>query len=265
MNGVSGAHTNESAARRRNHARTDLFISRKKSSGSSDNEPEWPGTGSKGLNGSSMRLRKDSKQWDASSPKRGTSGAKRKAADKGCSTPECGNPPKLRRKTKHKTGLYCEKCAVEIDHLNYCQICLHLTAETAEQVQWVQCQDCEKWNHVKCEETQPDGISDLTFKLIEQGDKLIYRCSDCRGPSKPSPPDQAEMIAMMEIARPPRKQIKKATPCIVDNSYTYFYSENYQAIDKIISSAGKQLPLTTEEVNEDLSLIKLGTSQSTSA
>lgn len=39
-------------------------------------------------------------------------------------------------------------------------------------------------------------------------------------------------------------------------NYIYYFSENYQPIDKIVAGAGKQLSLTADEVKHDLSVLK---------
>ena len=45
---------------------------------------------------------------------------------------------------------------------------------------------------------------------------------------------------------------------MLETNYTYFYSENYQPIDKIVNSTGKQLSLTTDEVKQDMQVLRTG-------
>lgn len=260
--GVNGTHG--PSARRRPQFTPDMFSSRKKSSCSSDPELDHHGLASRVPIGPAMRLRKGSKGWDPSSPKVVPASSKRKLAEKACSTPECTLVPKHRRKIKNKQGTYCEKCTDEIDNHNYCHICLKPTATTVVPVDWVECETCKVWNHVKCEEAQSDGAYlDLTSRLKQEGEQLIYKCPDCRAIQVETHQMEDEFNHQLESARPPRKQIKRNLTACLDNTYTYPFSENYQPIDKILSNAGKQLPLTIEELNADLSLLKLIPSDAT--
>lgn len=254
--GVNGIHG--SSGRRRPLNTPDLFTARKKSSCSSDPEMDHHGLASRTPIGPATRLRKGSKGWDASSPKLGPSTIKRKTGEKACSTPECTLVPKNKRKIKSKPGTYCEKCTDEIDNGNYCHICLRPTASNVMPVDWVECETCKVWNHVKCEESQPDqAYADLSSRLKHESETLIYKCPDCR--TSQAEPNQIEddFTQQLENNRPPRKQVKRNHVALLDNNYLYPFSENYQPIDKILSNAGKQLPLTVEELNADLSLLKI--------
>ena len=140
-----------------------------------------------------MRLRKNSKHSDEKSvngrtPKRNGFLKKRAVFQQTCATPNCINVKRFRRKLAGKTNFYCEvvsaqkSCSAIIDSDEYCHICFQIGQGTQECISWVQCEACNTWNHVECEEKAKHGIKNLTAKLMADQEKYAYKCLNCRVP-----------------------------------------------------------------------------------
>lgn len=186
-----------------------------------------------------------------------------------CANGNCNNPKKHKRKFLKKTQMYCDECSRIIDNSEYCHICLEISS--AEPREWVECERCDKWNHIECEETAKNGTKNLAAQLglepNSEPTKFVYHCANCR--STPNTNPKKNVVFEM----PPTKILKSAEKndfqplnllkhrravCrgpFDEQFYQYFYSENYQPIDKLVSSTGRSVYASDEDWHNDQTAI----------
>lgn len=115
---------------------------------------------------------------------------KRKQNHGYCANINCNNLKSKRRKFQNKSYYYCnvlflltknQECANIIDAHEYCHICFEISC--AETKEWIACESCGCWVHIKCEESSRNGIKNLSLKLGPDPDnsKYTFYCMECRG------------------------------------------------------------------------------------
>jgi len=193
---------------------------------------------------------------------------RRSQAAKLCTNPNCTNPREIKKRFANKLGFYCQQCATIIDLDEYCHICLEITSP--QEKRWAACDRCKCWNHISCEERLRKGIKNLQSKL--ENPNYFYICGNCRTSSKKTNAEKmSERMRKMsdatashtkesftskemayqnffELCKMAHQKKKYSAP----HSYIYFYSENYQMVDRMVSVLGKRLQLTGDELDDDL-------------
>jgi hypothetical protein len=128
--------------------------------------------------------------------------------------------------------------------------------------------------HIECEEARPDGIkfgknADLT--------KITYYCTKCRQNTSNNKSSNKKLPVIYsdasvcdggskEEGQAPAQGHKKSSgdqlDCIAllgaryfwkqkEFNFPYFYSENYQTVEKLVTNLGKNIGLSEEEFNND--------------
>ena len=212
--------------------------------------------------------------------------SKRKQKEDTCANPNCGNPKQFRRKFQNKNNFYCPDCTKIIDRHEYCHICFEISA--LQEKNWVACDSCNEWVHIECEETKGSGMK-LSGKDMS---KVSYECLKCKNQTMggvnskanrrssaldtrysgnynegsggfmplvkddkganghPSTSTGGPGLDSEALLKARKKEIVPA-----DFSWQYFYSENYQSVEKLMGSLGHNLFLTEEEYNNDFMTI----------
>ncbi|CAD8067210.1 unnamed protein product [Paramecium sonneborni] len=94
-----------------------------------------------------------------------------------CHNQKCNN--KGDRKAKSKKGdsiQFCEKCLRLYTRGNYCDFCEQLYSNGAndqDEQEWIQCDICEKWNHLNCE------AKFRNQNIREETENKVYHCLNC--------------------------------------------------------------------------------------
>lgn len=189
---------------------------------------------------------------------------RRSQAAKLCSNPNCTNTRDVKKQFANKLGFYCQvllikqQCVNIIDLDEYCHICLEITSP--QEKCWAACDRCKCWNHIACEEKLRKGIKNLQVKL--ENPNYIYICGNCRTSTvsfdykkKANADRMSEKMRKMsdatashtkeksaskelayqnyfELCKMAHQKKKYATP----HNYIYFYSENYQLVDRMVSA-----------------------------
>ncbi|CAD8050819.1 unnamed protein product [Paramecium primaurelia] len=94
-----------------------------------------------------------------------------------CHNSKCNN--KGDRKTKSKKGetlQFCDKCLRLYNRGNYCDFCEQVYSNGSydqDEQEWIQCDECEKWNHLNCEAKYRNQ------NIKEETENKVYYCLNC--------------------------------------------------------------------------------------
>ncbi|CAD8149776.1 unnamed protein product [Paramecium pentaurelia] len=94
-----------------------------------------------------------------------------------CHNQKCNN--KGDRKTKSKKGealQFCEKCLRLYTRGNYCDFCEQIYSNGAndqDEQEWIQCDVCQKWNHLNCE------AKFRNQNIKQETENQVYHCLNC--------------------------------------------------------------------------------------
>ncbi|CAD8064068.1 unnamed protein product [Paramecium sonneborni] len=94
-----------------------------------------------------------------------------------CHNSKCNN--RGDRKTKSKKGetlQFCEKCLRMYNRGNFCDFCEQVYSNGSydqDEQEWIQCDECEKWNHLNCEAKYRNQ------NIKEETENKVYYCLNC--------------------------------------------------------------------------------------
>jgi hypothetical protein len=158
-------------------------------------------------------------------------------------------------------GYYCERCAESIKKKWVCHYCKFICVEGDNSYynsDWIACDfpKCGRWTHIECERNF--GYKNITELLNDQNSK--YFCPICRNikhvkKAKDPKPEIRRNDKFNNVEDFRKTMISKRRNCTMN--YTYLHSENYQSIEKLVSTYGNgvySLMLKENELVNDLRL-----------
>lgn len=161
-----------------------------------------------------------------------------------------------------QTGYYCDYCRGAINRKWVCPFCYMIFNENAvypDKCVWICCDTdtCGCWSHLSCE----SQFGNPNISNLLKNPNYKYMCLSCRNNksknkntmvdnAKKTDGKKAEKPLTVEEVR--KLMITKRKP--QQYNYTYLYSENYQTIEKLLSSCncGFSLQLNDEQIDEDM-------------
>jgi hypothetical protein len=86
-----------------------------------------------------------------------------------------------RRKFGEGYSWFCKDCSSAFVKRQYCDFCMQIYTDVAQEgaivdgLDWIQCEDCDRWTHVKCEAEK--GFEDI--KELKNDPQFNYVCVEC--------------------------------------------------------------------------------------
>ncbi|KAM3146740.1 hypothetical protein pb186bvf_001270 [Paramecium bursaria] len=109
---------------------------------------------------------------------------------KQCQTSQCNGKGEKKIKTKrNEVMLLCDKCSKLYQRGNYCDFCEQVYSNGSydqDETGWIQCDGCEKWNHINCE------AKHRNINIRNEIDNITYYCVSCLKPKNKRPSAQKE-------------------------------------------------------------------------
>ncbi|CAD8063310.1 unnamed protein product [Paramecium sonneborni] len=94
-----------------------------------------------------------------------------------CHNQKCNNKGDRKAKSKNGDALqFCEKCLRLYTRGNYCDFCEQVYTNginDQDEQEWIQCDICEKWNHLNCE------AKFRNQNIKEETENKVYHCLNC--------------------------------------------------------------------------------------
>ncbi|CAD8067991.1 unnamed protein product [Paramecium sonneborni] len=94
-----------------------------------------------------------------------------------CHNSKCNNRGDRKIKSKKGESLqFCEKCLRMYNRGNFCDFCEQVYSNGSydqDEQEWIQCDECEKWNHLNCEAKYRNQ------NIKEQTENKVYYCLNC--------------------------------------------------------------------------------------
>ncbi|CAD8092779.1 unnamed protein product [Paramecium sonneborni] len=98
---------------------------------------------------------------------------------KKCHNPQCKNVGDKKIKSKRNDILFfCDKCSKLYNKGNYCDFCEQVYGSYDDEAGWVQCDSCQKWNHIICEQKNRNQNIQIEFETSQ------YHCLSCSKTTK---------------------------------------------------------------------------------
>ncbi|CAD8185962.1 unnamed protein product [Paramecium octaurelia] len=93
---------------------------------------------------------------------------------KKCHNPLCKNVGDKKIKSKKNDVLFfCDKCSKLYNKGNYCDFCEQVYGSYDDEAGWIQCDTCQKWNHIACEQKNRNQNIQIEFETSQ------YHCLSC--------------------------------------------------------------------------------------
>ncbi|CAD8089040.1 unnamed protein product [Paramecium sonneborni] len=93
---------------------------------------------------------------------------------KKCYNPQCKNVGDKKIKSKRNDILFfCDKCSKLYNKGNYCDFCEQVYGSYDDEAGWIQCDSCQKWNHIICEQKNRNQNIQIEFETSQ------YHCLTC--------------------------------------------------------------------------------------
>ncbi|CAK85582.1 unnamed protein product (macronuclear) [Paramecium tetraurelia] len=107
---------------------------------------------------------------------------------KKCHNPLCKNVGDKKAKSKKNDILFfCDKCSKLYNKGNFCDFCEQVYGSYDDEAVWVQCDSCQKWNHIVCEQKNRNQNIQIEFETSQ------YHCLTCsKNVKKPKVPKKVE-------------------------------------------------------------------------
>lgn len=119
-----------------------------------------------------------------------------------------------RKLSKNAFSWLCQLCTEAYKKNQYCDFCKQIyfdgNSEITDGKEWVQCEQCFKWNHPDCEVTR-NGNEELQHNLTK--DDFKYYCLSCSKGKKSFKP-KIEASADASMAEP--EEETKRNPALID-------------------------------------------------
>ncbi|CAD8077110.1 unnamed protein product [Paramecium primaurelia] len=161
---------------------------------------------------------------------------------KKCYNTQCKNVGDKKIKSKrHDILFFCDKCSKLYNKGNYCDFCEQVYGSYDDEAGWVQCDQCQKWNHIVCEQKYRNQ------NIENEPETTPYHCLNCsknikktKPIKKPEelPPQKQRPILEQDDVRNREKNINFVAT--KDNKIQYTY----------------RLNLLEEEIKVDLDLLR---------
>ncbi|CAD8085587.1 unnamed protein product [Paramecium sonneborni] len=161
---------------------------------------------------------------------------------KRCYNYQCKNVGDKKIKSKkHDILFFCDKCSKLYNKGNYCDFCEQVYGSYDDEAGWIQCDQCQKWNHIACEQKCRNQ------NIENESETTPYHCLNCsknikkiKPQKKPEelPPQKQRPIPEQDDSRNREKNITFVAT--KDNKIQYTY----------------RLNLLEEEIKLDLDLLR---------
>ncbi|CAD8053211.1 unnamed protein product [Paramecium primaurelia] len=93
---------------------------------------------------------------------------------KKCYNSQCKNVGDKKIKSKRNDILFfCDKCCKLYNKGNYCDFCEQVYGSYDDEAGWIQCDQCQKWNHITCEQKYRNQ------NIENESETTPYHCLDC--------------------------------------------------------------------------------------
>ncbi|CAD8078952.1 unnamed protein product [Paramecium primaurelia] len=93
---------------------------------------------------------------------------------KKCHNPQCKNVGDKKIKSKKNDILFfCDKCSKLYNKGNYCDYCEQVYGSYDDEARWIQCDSCQKWNHIICEQKNRNQNIQIEIETNQ------YHCLTC--------------------------------------------------------------------------------------
>ncbi|CAK69191.1 unnamed protein product (macronuclear) [Paramecium tetraurelia] len=115
---------------------------------------------------------------------------------KKCYNVQCKNVGDKKIKSKrHDILFFCDKCSKLYNKGNFCDFCEQVYGSYDDEAGWVQCDQCQKWNHIACEQKYRNQ------NIENEPETTPYHCLTCSKNIKKTKP-----VKKQEEQQPPQKQ-----------------------------------------------------------
>ncbi|CAD8057884.1 unnamed protein product [Paramecium primaurelia] len=171
-----------------------------------------------------------------------------------CQNSKCNN--KGDRKTKSKKGetlQFCEKCLRMYNRGNFCDFCEQVYSNGSydhDEQEWIQCDECEKWNHLNCEAKCRNS------NIKEETENKVYYCLNCSKIKKQQQQQQQIQQQKKQEKTTEEYQPKQRTIMECEDARTREKNINFVATKDNKVQFTFRLNLYDDEIKSDLDFLR---------
>ncbi|CAK74156.1 unnamed protein product (macronuclear) [Paramecium tetraurelia] len=163
---------------------------------------------------------------------------------KKCYNVQCMNVGDKKIKSKrHDILFFCDKCSKLFNKGKYCDFCEQVYGSYDDEAGWVQCDQCQKWNHIACEQKYRNQ------NIENEPETTPYHCLSCSKNIKKTKP----LKKSDEFPPPKQVPIPEQEDCKNKEKNITFVATKDNKIQYILAY---RLNLFDDEIKLDLDLLR---------